>query len=316
MEEKMTMKALRRELAPMSRSLLIYYLMMNLVVSLVVGIDATLRLMWFREYNSLGQALQDAVSTNYWGYLLTIVIGLAIVLSWKGTDFWRKEIWKPNRAMTLSTFLLLLTWLFGSQTLLSLVNGALDWLLQHWGLSTQNALEAATSVPDSPSMFLYACLVAPIAEELLFRGLILRGFLPHGKKFAVIASAVLFGLYHGNLVQSPFAFFVGLIFGYAAVEYNIAWAMVLHLSNNLLLGDTLYRVLNVLNPLFAVLLESGLTSALMICWIVVTLLKRHSMIAWIRQEKMDWRAFGAMFQCPSTIILVIITVASMVMSVL
>jgi len=53
---------------------------------------------------------------------------------------------------------------------------------------------------------------------------------------------VLFGLFHGNLVQSPYAFVVGLVLGYTAVEYSITWAMVLHMLNNLILGDSLLRV--------------------------------------------------------------------------
>ena len=56
-------------------------------------------------------------------------------------------------------------------------------------------------------------------------------------------SAFLFGIFHGNLVQIPYAFLVGLVLGYVAVEYNIVWAMVLHMINNLVLGDLITRVL-------------------------------------------------------------------------
>ena len=35
---------------------------------------------------------------------------------------------------------------------------------------------------------------------------------------------------------------VGLVLGYTAVKYNIVWAMVLHMVNNLILGDTIPRL--------------------------------------------------------------------------
>ena len=316
MEEKVSMKSMRRTLAPMSRTLLVYFLMMNLVVLLVDGLDASFRILWGREPISFSEALQDAMATNYWGYLVCIAIGLAIVLGWKGSAFWRQEIWKTNREMTLVTFLLLGSWLYAMQMVFGYLNAGLERVLEQWGASSQTALESATALSLSPSMFLYACVAGPIAEELLFRGLILRSFLPYGKKFAVAASALLFGFYHGNPVQTPVTFAVGLIFGYAAVEYNIGWAMVLHMGNNLLLCDTLVRVLGHMHPLLAGLLEAGIALSLLLCWIVTTLIKRRGILTWLRREKMNWRAMGALFQCPSTIVLVCITVGCMVLLVL
>jgi uncharacterized protein len=54
------------------------------------------------------------------------------------------------------------------------------------------------------------CLLAPVLEEMLFRGIILRGFLalyPRGQ--AILGSAILFGAAHLNLYQ----FFVALVIG-------------------------------------------------------------------------------------------------------
>ena len=53
-------------------------------------------------------------------------------------------------------------------------------------------------------------VVAPLTEELLFRGLILRGFLSHySKSKSVLASAILFAIMH----QSPWRFIAPLILG-------------------------------------------------------------------------------------------------------
>lgn len=73
-----------------------------------------------------------------------------------------------------------------------------------------------------------------LVEEFAFRGAILgilkKRFNP---KVAIIVSAICFGLVHGNLVQIPFAFLMGLTFGYIAVYTNSIWPSVIaHFLNN------------------------------------------------------------------------------------
>lgn len=315
MEEQKTIKRMRRQLAPMSRALLVYYLLMNFLVVLVAGLDASIRLVTIPGM-SVQQAIYESLKTNYWGYLLTIGIGVLILLRWKGLGFFRKEICRPGRAMTAASFLFLFTWLFHVQLFSAVMNQVMDWILSFWGLSTAGAMEAATAQIESTSMFLYVCIAAPISEELLFRGLILRGFMPFGKKFAIFASAALFGLYHGNLVQIPFAFLVGLILGFTAAEYNVGWAIVLHVCNNMILGDTLGRLLNLLSPVASLLLQQALMVILTVALVVLTWQKRRGIKTWLGQERLNGRAFGALFSCPSAIILILIVLFSMCMSVL
>lgn len=61
-------------------------------------------------------------------------------------------------------------------------------------------------------------ILAPIGEELMFRGVILRRLCAVSQRFAIFASALIFGMMHGNLVQMILGFCVGLVFGYAAVK--------------------------------------------------------------------------------------------------
>lgn len=91
-----------------------------------------------------------------------------------------------------------------------------------------------TVTPSLP-LFLGAVLIAPIAEELLFRGLILKLLLPYGEAWAVTLSAVLFALAHGSLFQMPYALIAGLCLGFAAVwGKGIFYPLVFHFSYNLL----------------------------------------------------------------------------------
>lgn len=55
-----------------------------------------------------------------------------------------------------------------------------------------------------------ACVLAPVLEEMLFRGIILRSFLQqYGRWTAILFSAAIFGVAHMNLYQ----FLVGLVLG-------------------------------------------------------------------------------------------------------
>ena len=78
-------------------------------------------------------------------------------------------------------------------------------------------------------------ILPALVEEMVFRGYILGALRPQGDGLAIVFSAVFFGLLHGNLLQIPFAFILGLIFGYLTVQTGSIWpAVLLHFLNNAL----------------------------------------------------------------------------------
>ena len=150
-------------------------------------------------------------------------------------------------------------------------------------------------------MFLYISFLAPLAEELLFRGLILRTLEPAGKQFAIVVSAALFALLHGNIIQLPFAFLTGLVMGYVAMEYSLAWAIALHVVNNFVLSDLLSR-LNGLVPgagdgVFAVVM--GISS---VAAVVILILRRKDVAVFFRENKVEKTAGKAFFTAPGILI--------------
>lgn len=77
-------------------------------------------------------------------------------------------------------------------------------------------------------------VIPPLAEELAFRGTVLQPLRKYGDKFAIIISALVFALLHGNLIQAPFALIVGLGLGYAVCVTGSIWtSVVIHFLNNL-----------------------------------------------------------------------------------
>lgn len=92
--------------------------------------------------------------------------------------------------------------------------------------------------PDTVSgklMYVAAvAIVAPLTEEFAIRGCIMQPLRRYGDKFAIIASAVLFAVLHGNLVQAPFALIAGLGLGYICCVTNSLWpGIIVHFLNNL-----------------------------------------------------------------------------------
>jgi len=85
-------------------------------------------------------------------------------------------------------------------------------------------------------VFLTTVCMAPILEELLFRGLIYKRIRTICKPFvAAIISSLAFGITHGNLVQFVYAFFAGMLLAYVYEKYKNIWApIIFHVCANLI----------------------------------------------------------------------------------
>ena len=82
---------------------------------------------------------------------------------------------------------------------------------------------------------LSAIFIGPFLEEVLFRGIILKGLLSnYSPKKAILISAIIFGLIHGQPSMIPGAICFGLLFGYIYYKTNsIGITILLHAATNL-----------------------------------------------------------------------------------
>ena len=91
----------------------------------------------------------------------------------------------------------------------------------------------AAELPQGVPGTLRSLLVLPLAEELVFRGALLRLLRPLGEHPANLCQAVLFAALHGTLTEKCYALGMGLIFGWAAEQTDSpAPGVVLHILNN------------------------------------------------------------------------------------
>lgn len=128
--------------------------------------------------------------------------------------------------------------------LILIMGGAASCLAASNMISMSGLVEASESYAEATNV-LYSAgfaaelvvlgILSPIAEELLFRGLIYRRF----KEFTAVIPAMLwasltFALLHGNLVQGVYAFIIGFILCYVYERYGSVKAPILmHMASNI-----------------------------------------------------------------------------------
>ena len=85
-------------------------------------------------------------------------------------------------------------------------------------------------------MSIFTVAVVPaICEEILFRGVIAHALVPYGRTVAILGSALLFGLMHGNPLQIFYTSLMGVALGYVYVKTrSLCLCMLIHFVNNLI----------------------------------------------------------------------------------
>lgn len=251
MDPKQTCRILRRKFNISATVLIAYYGLLNIAVLGAMFVDALIIALSHYSVSGADVVITEdmlfTIANNGWGYILAVVVSMIVLIAWKKPVFCFREIWNRERKMTNRSFWAILCVFLSGQLFVQVYTYGLEWVLNLCGLSSAVAMDAETGLNDSFSLLLYGAVLAPVFEEILFRGLILRMLQPAGKKFAIFASAYFFGVFHGNVVQTPFAFLVGLVLGYVTVEYSLWWAIVLHLINNLVLGVLMPFLLGLLS---------------------------------------------------------------------
>lgn len=314
MNDKQINKFLRRQFTKVGWILVLYYLLMNVLASLGMILEMVKQSLWSFAAGDYRMALDmDAIAGNAWGYILTILVGIVLLHAWKGPEYWKEEIFAKEKAISPGKLLCLLSFCIGAQMVNTLWVTLLEVILNQFGMSAMTVLETVSGASDTFSMFLYASILAPIGEEILFRGYILRALRSYGKRFAIFGSALLFGLFHGNLLQTPYAFLVGLVLGYVTVEHSLVWAVLLHMFNNLVLADLLTRLTASLPEMVLGVINMVIFGSFFVASAGILTAKRREISAYRKSEWMDRRVLKCFFTNSGVIVLTVIMVINMIL---
>lgn len=314
MNDRLINRYLRHTFSGVGWSLVIYYFIMEVLVSanqMVVFLFEEAKL--FQQNLPIRyDVLWDTAAADGWGYFAAAITGLIVLFGWKGAHYWKNTIWSSGKPMTFSRFFQILSVFLGMQLIGSIITEGMNFFFQFFGLDVTAFYALFENTQQSLSMFLYASILAPITEEILFRGFVQKALRSFGRNFAITCSAFTFGLFHGNLMQAPFAFLAGLVLGYVADEYSIGWCMLLHMVNNLVLADLLPRLLLPFSDDNSVLIQNLIIILFAICGAVVLFRSRNEILHWIHWQPMDSRCIKCFFSCSGIIAFVLLFGASMV----
>lgn len=116
----------------------------------------------------------------------------------------------------------------------NIVTTYLKMYMSEWGIPIPEFPSLMENTWISYGLNLFTIAVMPaLLEEMVFRGYILQTLRRYGDGFAVLISAFWFGLMHGNVLQVPFAFLVGLVMSWLYVATDNIWIPILiHFCNN------------------------------------------------------------------------------------
>ena len=143
------------------------------------------------------------------GYIVAVIVGITIFYKKQKINV-KETILYSKKKMSLEHFSVFFIFFLGCQFLFTQSAHLFETFLNTFGLSTQGAIEAATSGDDSFMLVIYASFIGPFVEELLVRGGVVYRLKNYGKLFSILLSAMVFGFFHMNLIQGFFAFYVGI----------------------------------------------------------------------------------------------------------
>lgn len=167
--------------------------------------------------------------------LIAVVVGAGLIYlcNYKRWPFELSCTDENKKKMTPVKFLILICLIFTCQ----LFTFCMMKLYTLTGLPEANIAADTLTNNTGISMVLYASLIGPIVEELIYRGFLIGSTKQSGKIIAIVISSICFGLMHGNPTQLIVGFATGLLLGYVFVEYSLIWTIILHVFNNFILNE-------------------------------------------------------------------------------
>jgi membrane protease YdiL (CAAX protease family) len=166
-------------------------------------------------------------------YACASFVGLGFIWFCFKSDFYLGDILYVQRAIPRKVFVNALVCVIGIQPVFLLAGRGVELGFHKAGYQ----ITFGTALTQSQGLIfllLNSILLAPLIEEVLFRGVALRILSRYGRNFAILTSAILFGLYSTSFIQIFHGFVLGLLLAYITFRYSIKWAAALHCSHNLI----------------------------------------------------------------------------------
>ncbi len=219
------LKAARRSFSRVGFSIFTIFLLTSLAQSGLIIAAST----WFPQ-----------IYTSEWGiwlltfapqYLLGVPVGLLLLRRVPAHPPEKQKL-GGGRAMKFGFICIFLMY---AGNLIGTAFTALMGVIQ--GGTVVNPLISYVTGDNLVAQVLLMVILAPLVEEFVFRKQLIDRMGIYGGKTAVLRSALLFGLYHGNFSQFFYAFGLGLAFGYIYLNTGkLRYTVIAHMCINFLGG--------------------------------------------------------------------------------
>lgn len=194
----------------------------------------------------------DQDLTTYFSLIVSSCVATYYVIKHYQKKFSLKISYKTDENFDVLTYLKFVVMTLGAAWLASMIIGYIMELLS--GVIVFDTPEFLAKYDLVTNIFLCisTIIVAPITEELLFRGIMLGKLKQYGNVFAIVVVSILFGLLHGNLPQTIPAFVTSLFLCQLTLKSNsIVPAISIHIINN-----AVAQLADINNALFQIFLNA------------------------------------------------------------
>ncbi len=203
---------------------MIGHLLSVFIIAQVLSIGITLALQFINpdaSYTSLSDyTLNSSITTSVTviAYLVVNVLFTFIGLKWAKID--SSSLMQTRNFSFGKAFQYCLSAIF-IQYAAALFTLACSDVLEKYGFSTEiDNTGLAEEGIGFVILMIYQCIIAPITEELFYRGMLLKVFSRANQRFAIVATSVFFGLAHGNIPQFMLAFLLGMFLAHIDMKHN------------------------------------------------------------------------------------------------
>ena len=132
------------------------------------------------------------------------------------------KYFKVNKKLNITDIVTYFALIYGINFFLNLISSAIN-------------IEGQKFIVQRPiyTDIIYAICIAPVLEEIVFRGVLMTYLKKYGIQTAIIVSSLFFGISHYNIYMIIPAFFIGIVLAYVSYKYSIKYSILLHILLNI-----------------------------------------------------------------------------------
>lgn len=192
------------------------YLIMGIIIALLEGkVDYKESLIYF--------------CANY--FLVSVALFVGFIITYRKQNLVIYDVTNVKFGLKFVWIIILVA--FGALFGLSSLNDYFVAFLEKFGYVADMVTLPEKSFASVTSVIIFVAVIPAVMEELVFRGLLLKGAENFGKIQAVLVTAAAFSLYHTSPAQTIYQFVIGVIYGFVALSSgSVIPTTILHFLNN------------------------------------------------------------------------------------